>query len=39
MREHINSEFKFREEFRPLAPAILDEYGADWFENHHRCRI
>jgi carbamoyltransferase len=25
---------KFREEFRPFAPAILDEFGDEYFENY-----
>jgi len=34
MRDRINSNIKQRELFRPLAPAILHEYGADLFENY-----
>lgn len=34
MRDRLNSVVKFREEFRPLAPAILDEHGHDWFEGY-----
>ncbi|MEW6039392.1 MAG: carbamoyltransferase C-terminal domain-containing protein [Pseudomonadota bacterium] len=30
--ERINREVKFRERFRPYAPAILHEHGPDWFE-------
>ncbi|MDF2449783.1 MAG: albXV [Bacteroidota bacterium] len=33
MKEKINSCVKFREEFRPFAPSILEEYGNDYFEN------
>jgi carbamoyltransferase len=32
MRDRINRRVKLREEFRPLAPAILHEYGPDWFD-------
>jgi carbamoyltransferase len=35
MKEKINRCIKFREEFRPLAPSILHEYGQDYFENYH----
>ncbi len=31
-RDHINAAVKFREGFRPLAPAVLDEEAAAWFE-------
>jgi len=34
MKDRINSLVKFREEFRPFAPSILDEYGEDYFENY-----
>jgi carbamoyltransferase len=34
MKDRINSRVKFREEFRPFAPAILDEFGAQYFENY-----
>jgi carbamoyltransferase len=30
--ERINREVKFRERFRPYAPAVLHEHGPDWFE-------
>ncbi|MGH0028760.1 MAG: carbamoyltransferase family protein [Myxococcota bacterium] len=33
MRERVNRAVKFREDFRPLAPAILAEHGPDWFED------
>jgi carbamoyltransferase len=36
MRDKINSRVKFREEFRPFAPSILDEYGADYFEDYQQ---
>jgi carbamoyltransferase len=31
MQDRINSAIKFREFFRPLAPAVLDERAVDWF--------
>jgi carbamoyltransferase len=31
MREIINQKVKFREFYRPLAPAILDEFGPEYF--------
>ncbi len=34
MKDKINSLVKFREEFRPFAPAILDEFGPEYFENY-----
>ncbi|MGD8830450.1 MAG: carbamoyltransferase C-terminal domain-containing protein [Pseudomonadales bacterium] len=34
MRDRINAEVKFREPFRPFAPAILHEYGDVYFENY-----
>lgn len=30
----INSRVKFREEFRPFAPAILNEHGPEYFQNY-----
>jgi carbamoyltransferase len=33
MREQINNRVKFREEYRPLAPSILAEYGGEYFED------
>lgn len=33
MRDLINSKVKYREEFRPLAPAVLGEHFTDWFES------
>jgi carbamoyltransferase len=39
MRDHINKKVKFREEFRPFAPAILKEHLYKYFkinqESHH----
>lgn len=34
MKDRINALVKFREGFRPFAPAIIDAYGADYFENY-----
>src|SRR5690606_35268640 len=34
MKDRINAEVKFREEFRPFAPSILHEYGELYFENY-----
>jgi carbamoyltransferase len=31
MRDHINARIKFREDFRPFAPAVLPEFARDWF--------
>lgn len=31
MRDIINSKIKLRENFRPFAPSILDEYKSEWF--------
>lgn len=30
--DHINADIKFREDFRPFAPAVLDDRAVDWFE-------
>jgi carbamoyltransferase len=32
MKDRINSRVKFREEYRPFAPAVLDERGSEFFE-------
>jgi carbamoyltransferase len=32
MKDNINKYIKFREEFRPFAPAILDEKKTDYFD-------
>jgi len=32
MKDEINKYVKFREEFRPFAPSILEEYKEDFFE-------
>ncbi|HYE35743.1 carbamoyltransferase family protein [Methylocaldum sp.] len=34
MGERINRDVKFRERFRPYAPAILHEHGPDFFEDY-----
>lgn len=34
MKDKINSRVKFREEFRPFAPSILEEHGPEYFENY-----
>ena len=34
IKERINASVKFREEFRPFAPAILHEFGNEFFENY-----
>jgi carbamoyltransferase len=34
MKDKINSQVKFREEFRPFAPAILEEYAKEFFEDY-----
>ena len=34
VKERINAEVKFREEFRPFAPSILHECGGEYFENY-----
>lgn len=33
MKDRINASVKFREEFRPFAPSILEEYGEEYFVN------
>jgi carbamoyltransferase len=38
MKDRINARVKFREEFRPFAPSVLDERGADYFENYQPSR-
>ena len=32
MKQHINSKIKFREDFRPFAPAVLEEKVSEYFE-------
>jgi carbamoyltransferase len=34
IKDRINAQVKFREEFRPFAPSILDEHGPEFFENY-----
>jgi carbamoyltransferase len=34
MKDRINLMVKFREEFRPFSPSILDEFGEEYFENY-----
>jgi carbamoyltransferase len=36
MVERINGRVKFREQFRPFAPAVLHEYGPIYFEDYQR---
>ena len=38
MKDRINATVKFREEFRPFAPAILHEHGPDYFEDYEESR-
>jgi carbamoyltransferase len=32
MRDRVNGMVKFRESYRPLAPAVLADYATDWFD-------
>lgn len=34
VKDRINAEVKFREEFRPFAPSILEEYGSSYFDHY-----
>jgi carbamoyltransferase len=34
MKDRINATVKFREEFRPFAPSILHEFGAEYFYDY-----
>jgi carbamoyltransferase len=34
VKDEINLRVKFREEYRPFAPSILEEHGAAYFENY-----
>lgn len=34
IKDRINQQIKFREQFRPFAPSILGEFGDDYFENY-----
>jgi carbamoyltransferase len=38
VKERLNATVKFREEFRPFAPSILDEHGPQWFERYQGSR-
>jgi carbamoyltransferase len=38
MKDRLNSRVKFREEFRPFAPSILDEHGEEYFDNYQTSR-
>lgn len=31
-KDVVNARIKFREEFRPFAPSVLEEYSNEWFE-------
>ena len=35
MRDHVNARVKFRQNFRPFAPAVLAEHAREWFEGEH----
>ena len=35
MQKNLNLKIKFRESFRPFAPAIMNEYLSEWFELEH----
>jgi carbamoyltransferase len=35
MKDKINANVKFREEFRPFAPSVLEEKANEYFENYH----
>lgn len=34
MKDKLNARVKFREEYRPVAPSILHEYGDEYFEDY-----
>lgn len=34
VKERLNAEVKFREEFRPFAPSVLHEFGDEYFEDY-----
>jgi carbamoyltransferase len=34
VKDRINAAVKFREEFRPFGPSILDEFGPEYFEDY-----
>jgi len=33
MKSHINARIKFREDFRPFAPSVLEEFAEEFFES------
>ena len=35
MQKNLNLKIKFRESFRPFAPAVMKEYLSEWFELEH----
>jgi carbamoyltransferase len=35
MKDKINANVKFREEYRPFAPSILEEFADDYFEHYY----
>ncbi|HEY7427737.1 MAG TPA: carbamoyltransferase C-terminal domain-containing protein [Gemmataceae bacterium] len=37
IKDRINARVKFREEFRPFAPAILHEHGPEYFEHYQEA--
>jgi carbamoyltransferase len=37
IKDRINGRVKFREEFRPFAPAILHEHGPEYFEHYQEA--
>jgi carbamoyltransferase len=38
IKDRINTRVKFREEFRPFAPSILDDHGPAFFEHYETTR-
>jgi carbamoyltransferase len=38
MKDRLNDIVKFREAFRPFAPAILDEHGPEFFDDYQPSR-
>lgn len=36
MKDYLNARVKFREPFRPFAPAVLEEKASEWFEMEGR---
>ena len=35
IKDKINKEIKHRENWRPFAPSVLEEYADDWFEDYY----